>query len=138
MILQVSVLGAYTRYERGVRYARQRVRNVRVGACRCGRAAEAFVRTETGLPGWRELRGTCVACAGGLRLLELREFAGLAGAWVNVTTSVGDRAAAQVGTQAGLPALAAEAALLRARLDEFQERLAELEGDPEGGPWAAG
>jgi hypothetical protein len=143
VILQVSVLGAYTRYERGVRYARQRVRNVRVGACRCGRAAEAFVRTETGLPGWRELRGTCVACAGGLRLLELREFAGLAGAWVNVTTSVGGRVLTQgaqgaQGAEAGLPALAAEAALLRARLDEFQERLAELEGDPEGGPWAAG
>jgi hypothetical protein len=76
-----------------------------------------------------------VACAGGLRLLELREFAGLAGAWVNVTTSVADRAPAQTGPQDGLPALAAEAALLRARLDEFQERLAELEGDPDR-PWA--
>ncbi|WP_431959200.1 hypothetical protein [Actinacidiphila sp. bgisy160] len=31
LVLQVSVLGAYTRYERGTRYARQRVRTVRMG-----------------------------------------------------------------------------------------------------------
>lgn len=126
VILQVSVLGAYTRYERGVRYARQRVRNVRVGACRCGAPAAAFVRTETGLPGWRELRGTCVACADGLRLLGLGDFGRLAG--VQVTTAVAGAVAD--APQELRPSLAAEVAVLRARLDEVQERLAELGDEP--------
>jgi hypothetical protein len=118
VVLQVSVLGAYTRYERGLRYERQRVRTVRVGACRCGRQARAFVRNEpgpgaahlTGVPGvpglpdggdgdpagpdrpvWLPLTATCAACAGGLRMLPLAEFARLAGPWVTVTTSTADR-----------------------------------------------
>lgn len=128
VILQVSVLGAYTRYERGIRYARQRVRNVRVGPCRCGHPAQAFVRTETGLPGWRSLRGTCAACAAGLRLFPLTEFARLAGDWVNVTTDAPVRPADR--RDEVLPQLAAQAALIQARLDQFQERLAELNWPP--------
>ncbi|MFE0628782.1 hypothetical protein ACFW3D_17655 [Streptomyces sp. NPDC058864] len=85
VVLQVSVLGAYTRYERGTRYARQRVRTVRMGACRCGRAARVFVRDGTGPPGWRALTAACRRCAAGLRVLRPAEFARLAGPWVNVT-----------------------------------------------------
>jgi hypothetical protein len=94
VVLQVSVLGAYTRYERGLRYERQRVRTVRVGACRCGRQARAFVRSSEGTvdrPVWLPLTATCAACAGGLRMLPLAEFARLAGPWVTVTTSTADR-----------------------------------------------
>jgi hypothetical protein len=134
VVLQVSVLGAYTRYERGIRYARQRVRNIRVGACGCGHPAEAFVRADNGLPGWRGLRATCVGCAAGLRLLPLTEYARLAGAWVNVTTdAVPDRSRPRQ-RDAALPLLAAEAALLQARLDRFQEQLERLaDPDPEPG-----
>jgi hypothetical protein len=127
VVLTVSVLGAYTRYERGMRYARQRIRSVRVGSCGCGRPAEAFRYADTGLPGWRAVAATCRNCAAGLKLLPFPEFARLAGPAVMLTTDAApDRA---VGPDLLLPQLAAEAALLRARLDLFQERLNRL-ADP--------
>jgi len=88
VVLTVSVLGAYVRYERGTRYARQRVRSVRVGGCGCGRPAEAFGYPGTGLPGWRSVAATCRDCAAGLKLLPFPEFARLAGPAVMVTTDV--------------------------------------------------
>ncbi|MDG4863130.1 hypothetical protein P8605_33835, partial [Streptomyces sp. T-3] len=39
VLLEVAVLGAYIRFERGFRYARQRVRSVTVGPCACGATA---------------------------------------------------------------------------------------------------
>ncbi|MDX6327946.1 MAG: hypothetical protein QOI83_329, partial [Streptomycetaceae bacterium] len=69
----------------------------------------------------------CRNCAAGLKLLPFPEFARLAGPAVMLTTDAApDRA---VGPDLLLPQLAAEAALLRARLDLFQERLNRL-ADP--------
>ncbi|MFJ5213425.1 hypothetical protein ACIP98_01815 [Streptomyces sp. NPDC088354] len=124
VILQVGVLGAYTRYERGMRYARQRVRTVRMAACRCGRPARVFVRDGTGLPGWRGLQANCHVCAAGLRVLTPAEFGRLAGPGVNVT---GEAPHPADSTPPLRQELAAEAAALRARLDHFQERLRRLE-----------
>lgn len=128
VVLRVDVLGAYTRYERGFRYARQRVRAVRAGTCvRCGsRPTEGFTLDGTGVPGWRGLRTSCATCAAGtgLRMLTLPEFARLAGQGVTVATDAVDRT---VVTEELLPQLAAEAVLLQARLDHFAERLARLE-----------
>lgn len=127
VVLRVDVLGAYTRYERGFRYGRQRVRAVNAGAClRCGRPAEGFTLDGTGLPGWRALRATCVPCAAGLRMLTLPEIARLAGPRVTVATDATDRT---VVTADLLPQLAAEAAFLQARLDHFQARLARIQDD---------
>ncbi|NGN68272.1 hypothetical protein G5C51_30790, partial [Streptomyces sp. A7024] len=39
LLLEIAVLGRYIRFERGLRYARQRVRTATVGPCRCGRQA---------------------------------------------------------------------------------------------------
>jgi hypothetical protein len=124
VVVRVDVLGAYTRYERGMRYARQRVRSVKVGPCRCGRSAEGFTRTGAGLPGWRDLTPTCPACAAGLKVLTLPEFARLAGRGVTVTTDAADRT---VVTADLLPRLAAEADLIQARLDHFRAQLSRLD-----------
>ncbi|MFF3943566.1 hypothetical protein ACFYYN_01990 [Streptomyces sp. NPDC001902] len=129
VVLQVSVLGAYTRYERGTRYARQRVRTVRMGACRCGRAARVFVRDGTGLPGWRALTASCRRCAAGLWVLRPAEFARLAGPWVNVTGEPpGPGAAEEALHEEPLhEELLVEAERLREVLDRFQERLERLD-----------
>ncbi|PAZ13026.1 hypothetical protein CLM62_27200, partial [Streptomyces sp. SA15] len=42
VLLEVSVLGRYIRFERGFRYARQRVRTATVGPCACGTVAAAL------------------------------------------------------------------------------------------------
>ncbi|MDX2647099.1 hypothetical protein PV341_26750 [Streptomyces sp. PA03-1a] len=129
VVLQVSVLGAYTRYERGTRYARQRVRTVRMGACRCGRAARVFVRDGTGLPGWRALTASCRRCAAGLWVLRPAQFARLAGPWVNVTGEPpGPGAAEEALLEEPLhEELLVEAERLREVLDRFQERLERLD-----------
>lgn len=131
VVLQVSVLGAYTRYERGTRYARQRVRTVRMGACRCGRAARVFVRDGTGLPGWRALTASCRRCAAGLRVLRPTEFARLAGPWVNVTGEPPGPGAAEEPLH---EELLVEAERLREMLDRFQERLERLDRLEESPP----
>ncbi|MFF7211142.1 hypothetical protein ACFZAU_11495 [Streptomyces sp. NPDC008238] len=153
VVLQVSVLGAYTRYERGTRYARQRVRTVRMGACRCGRAARVFVRDGTGLPGWHGLTAVCRHCAAGLWVLRPADFARLAGPWVNVTGeppapgAAGPRLPGHEDARHGRPPrkdarrdeplreeLLAEADRLRQLLDRFQERLERLDGLEESPP----
>ena len=55
VVLDVLCSGRYFRYERGLRYARQTVRGVRVGRCDCGRAGAAFAGAPTGVVGWRRL-----------------------------------------------------------------------------------
>ncbi|MFF1282177.1 hypothetical protein ACFVY4_15640 [Streptomyces sp. NPDC058299] len=101
VLLEVSVLGAYIRFERGFRYARQRVRTATAGPCACG-----------------------------VRAVALAEFARLAGQGLRVVaggagtgfTPAGPMSAAEPG----VPELVAEAALLQARLDWLQSQLARL------------
>jgi hypothetical protein len=64
VLLDVIVSGRYMRYERGLRYARQRVTAVRVGRCACGHRARVFVEASAGTAGWRRLVAVCASCAG--------------------------------------------------------------------------
>ncbi|WP_425246564.1 hypothetical protein [Streptomyces sp. NEAU-NA10] len=135
VLLDVTVLGAYIRFEHGFRYARQRVRTATVGPCACGAPAVALVDAGWGRPGWRALAPSCATCVGARTSLSPAAFARLAGEGLRVVaaprTGVGDDTARD---DLGVPELAAEAALLQARLDWFQTQLARLgEGGPGGG-----
>ncbi|MFF5855387.1 hypothetical protein ACFY8B_07075 [Streptomyces sp. NPDC012751] len=129
VLLQVAVLGAYIRFERGFRYARQRVRSVTAGPCGCGTGAVALADAGWGRPGWRVLAPVCAGCARGRPSVSLAGFARLAGQGLRVTAAGGTGPAATGSTPAGgpgVPELVAEAALLQARLDWFQIQLARL------------
>ncbi|MFF0228349.1 hypothetical protein [Streptomyces sp. NPDC004629] len=148
VLLEVSVLGACIRFERGFRYARQRVRTAAVGPCACGARAAALADAGWGRPGWRALAPACAGCVRARTSVSLAGFAGLAGAGLRVSATGGrpsrggpaggdvggvlDGAGAAAGF--GVFELVAEAALLQARLDWFQTQLARL-GDrgAEGG-----
>ncbi|WP_405909285.1 MULTISPECIES: hypothetical protein [unclassified Streptomyces] len=132
VLLEVSVLGSYIRFERGFRYARQRVRTATVGPCACGAVAGALADAGWGRPGWRALAAACAGCVRGRTSLSLASFARLAGEGLRVRASGGggvEEAAGLGGSTAGLGVseLVAEAALLQARLDWFQSQLARLD-----------
>ncbi|WP_031477375.1 hypothetical protein [Streptomyces bicolor] len=137
VLLEVTVLGRYIRFERGFRYARQRVRTATVGPCVCGTAAAALADAGWGRPGWRALAPSCAGCLRGRTSVSLAGFARLAAEGLRVVAGKG----VSVGTtdpvpadDLGVPELAAEAALLQARLDWFQAQLARLgEHGPGGG-----
>ncbi|MEV4443389.1 hypothetical protein AB0K09_31220 [Streptomyces sp. NPDC049577] len=133
VVLEVSVLGAYIRYERGMRYARQRVRTVRVGPCAaCGRPATRLADAGWGRPGWWALAADCGGCAPGRTSVTFADFGRLAGEPLTIVTEPGEN---RPGAPGGIGDLMAEAALLQARLDWFQGQLARLTGD--SGPTAA-
>lgn len=142
VVLQVLASGRFIRYEKGLRYARQHVRVMRVGRCSCGGRASVLVDAGSGQPGWRQLRGTCEVCAGMSPALMLATAARLAGHGLRITTDDGWPATA-AGPVAPLPAypleghrhsdpdaevtlLEAEASLLQARLDQLQEHVQRL------------
>ncbi|MFD4597633.1 hypothetical protein ACFWPQ_06290 [Streptomyces sp. NPDC058464] len=136
VLLEVSVLGAYIRFERGFRYARQRVRTATVGPCACGAAAVALADAGWGRPGWRALAAACAGCVRARASVSLAGFARLAGQGLRVIaggagSSDGDGPPV-AGEGFGVPELVAEAALLQARLDWFQSQLARLgeRGEP--------
>ncbi|MET9382406.1 hypothetical protein ABZY09_15320 [Streptomyces sp. NPDC002928] len=134
VLLEVSVLGAYIRFERGFRYARQRVRTATVGPCACGTVPAALADAGWGRPGWRALAAACMGCVRGRTSLSLAAFARLAGDGLRVGAGTGGPAPAAdlvAPDGLGVPELVAEAALLQARLDWFQTQLARL---GEGGP----
>ncbi|MGF0172442.1 hypothetical protein ACQF36_18635 [Streptomyces sp. Marseille-Q5077] len=138
VLLEVTVLGRYLRFERGFRYARQRVRTATVGPCACGTVAAALADAGWGRPGWRALAPSCVGCLRGRTSVSLAEFARLAGERLRVVAGRGVSVASvtdlAVADELGVPELAAEAALLQARLDWFQAQLARLGGHgPDGG-----
>ncbi|GAA3239156.1 hypothetical protein GCM10020256_60050 [Streptomyces thermocoprophilus] len=130
LLLEVTVLGAYIRFERGFRYARQRVRTATAGPCACGATATALADAGWGRPGWRAL-------APRVRRLRAAPYGSVAGR-VRTAGGEGLRVRASGGTpppgaEAGaggpgptVPELVAEAALLQARLDWFQTQLARL------------
>ncbi|MGW0627958.1 hypothetical protein [Streptomyces sp. NPDC002758] len=131
VLLEVSVLGAYIRFERGFRYARQRVRTATVGPCVCGAGAAALADAGWGRPGWHALAPACAGCVRGRTSLSLAGFARLAGDGLRVVAGGGREVAGSEGL--GVPELVAEAALLQARLDWFQTQLARLgEGEGQG------
>lgn len=129
VLLEVRVLGVYIRFERGFRYARQRVRTATVGPCACGAAPAALADAGWGRPGWRVLAASCPLCLRGRTSVSLASFARLAGDGLRV---VAGGAAPVPGAgpagpeELGVPELTAEAALLQARLDWFQTQLARL------------
>ncbi|MFH8770761.1 hypothetical protein [Streptomyces sp. NPDC017958] len=138
VLLEVSVLGAYIRFERGFRYARQRVRTATVGPCVCGATAVALAAADDwGRPGWRGLAPACAGCARGRTSVSLAGFARLAGEGLRVTAGGVGPSAPEAGLTAdgelGVPELVAEAALLQARLDWFQTQLARLGDRGAGG-----
>jgi hypothetical protein len=136
MLLAVAASGRFLRYERGLRYARQRVTAVWAGRCGCGRPATMFTETGAGVSGWRQLAGSCAGCAGGRPGLSLDGFARL----LDGPPVLPDGAAMpgqpagppagpaldEVDREALVPVLTAEVALLQARLDEVQRQLARL------------
>lgn len=136
VLLEVRVLGAYIRFERGFRYARQRVCAATVGPCSCGAGAVALADAGWGRPGWQALAPACAGCVRARTSVPLPGFARLAGHGLRVEAAAAPSAAADGGLTAegelGVPELVAEAALLQARLDWFQTQLARL-GPPGAG-----
>ncbi|MFF8928383.1 hypothetical protein ACF1AO_14045 [Streptomyces longwoodensis] len=133
VLLEVAVLGAYIRFERGFRSARQRVRTATVGPCACGAPAVALADAGWGRPGRRVLAPSCAACVRARTSVSLASFARLAGDGLRVLAAPVVRAGADAfAGSLGVPELTAEAALLQARLDWFQTQLARL-GEPGAG-----
>ncbi|WP_432189368.1 hypothetical protein [Streptomyces sp. Tue6028] len=133
VLLEVAVLGAYIRFERGFRYARQRVRTATVGPCACGAVAGALADAGWGRPGRRALAAACAGCVRGRTSVSLAAFARLAGDGLRVVASRGVQPATDLPEGLGVPELVAEAALLQARLDWFQTQLTRLDDRPSGG-----
>jgi hypothetical protein len=133
LLIEVTAAGRYIRYERGLRYSRQRVRAIRESRCGCGQPGTALAEAGTGLVGWRHLTPVCRRCAATAPpVLTLREFAALAGPAVRVTVPETRPDAPGAPAEAALPGVAgaspiavlsAEIALLHARLDDIQSRL---------------
>jgi hypothetical protein len=146
VLLEVVASGRFIRYERGLRYSRQRVRGVRVGPCGCGRPAAGLVDAGQGLVGWRCLMPSCAACAAHRYLLTFGGFSSRLGGLVPVTADEGaaawpgqvsdDHARPGAPAAGGPPdaeavvALGAEIALVHARLDHLQAQLSRLQGGP--------
>ena len=65
LILEVTASGQYIRYERGLRYSRQRVRAIKQAWCGCGRPGVALADAGSGLVGWRHLAPACDQCVAG-------------------------------------------------------------------------
>ncbi|MFC8129359.1 hypothetical protein [Streptomyces sp. NPDC057302] len=131
-LLEVTVLGAYIRFERGFRYARQRVRTVTVQPCECGARASVLADAGWGRPGWRVVEGVCATCAGRRASLRFAEFARLAGEGLTVAGARPGLVPERAPEAMGVPELVAEAALLQARLDVFQGELARLAEEEKG------
>lgn len=141
VLIEVAVSGRYRRYERGLRYARQRVRSVEIGRCDCGRSAAVLADSGAGSIGWRKLVPVCPTCAGDRPVLTPESFGRLSGGKVTVTTEAnGMGPAVALGTVVGpetagaVAVLGAELALLQARLDEVQQRLDGMTRRTDGTP----
>jgi hypothetical protein len=132
VLLEVVVSGRFVRYDYGLRYARQRVRAVRVGLCGCGRRANAMADSGWGQVGWRRLVPVCAWCARQRPRASFDRLTALLDGRVPVTS---DDAAAPIDAPQPVRAdervavLTAEVALLQARLDDVQTRLRDV-GDP--------
>jgi len=149
VLLEVAASGRFIRYERGLRYSRQRVRAVRVGPCGCGWPAAGLVDAGRGLVGWRYLMPSCAACAMHRYLVTFASFAGRLGGLVPVTADQdatrppgplpqpparpGAPSSDRTPDTAAMAALGAEIALVHARLDHLQAQLSRLQDGPATG-----
>ncbi|MEU7580694.1 hypothetical protein AB0B50_24175 [Streptomyces sp. NPDC041068] len=131
-LLEVTVLGAYIRFERGFRYARQRVRTATVPPCDCGTAASLLADGGWGRPGWWGVESACERCRGTRPAVSVVEFARLAGEGLRVVAAAPTVSAGGL-PGLGMPELMAEAALLQARLDWFQSELGRITKDDDRG-----
>ena len=148
VLLEVVASGRFIRYERGLRYSRQRVRVVRVGPCECGQPAGGLADAGRGLVGWRYLMPSCAVCAASRQVVTFGSFADRLGGLVPV---VPDEDAADgpgqfhgappgpgampldgIADAAAVAALGAEIALVHARLDHLQAQVSRLEGGSSG------
>ncbi len=134
LLLEVTASGRYIRYERGLRYSRQRVRAIRGSWCDCGRPGTALTDAGSGIVGWRQLTPVCMPCTAERPVLLMAEFAARLDGPVRVELApaapagavpapVGARAAAADTRTDAIAVLTAEVALLHARLDDLQSRL---------------
>jgi hypothetical protein len=145
LLIEVAASGRYIRYERGLRYSRQRVRMISGCWCDCGNPGTALTDAGTGLVGWRHLAPFCTRCAVGRPSLTMLEFVARLGGAVRVEqpaagaglSPLGPEPAAPPPSAAPEPAagaaqesadspiaiLTAEIALLHARLDDLQSRM---------------
>ncbi|GAA4542798.1 hypothetical protein [Pseudonocardia xishanensis] len=141
VLLEVFASGRYRRYERGLRYARQRVGAVRIGRCECGRPAELLADSGAGTVGWRKLLPVCGHCAADRPTLTPQRFGELAG--VAQVLQDGTAGAPAPPQQPVAPTattedpgtvalLSAEVAVLHARLDEALARLDALQSKLDG------
>ena len=132
LLLEVTASGRYIRYERGLRYSRQRICAILDAQCGCGRPGTALADGGSGVIGWRHLTPLCAVCTTGRPVLTLEDFTSRLDGPVRLTSpSAGPLAVAPVSADA-VPAsagespfavLSAEIALLHARLDDLQSRL---------------
>jgi hypothetical protein len=156
LLLEVTASGQYLRYERGLRYSRQRIRAILDAQCACGRPGTALADAGSGLIGWRHLAPVCGACAAGRPVLSLSDFTARLDGPVRIASMLSSPVLAAAAPDhpapldpaqkspapagpapagliprdpvpgAGEPpiaVLAAEIALLHARLDDLQSRL---------------
>ena len=137
LLLEVTASGRYIRYERGLRYSRQRVHAILDARCGCGRPGLALTDAGSGLVGWRHLAPACASCAHGRPAVTLHDFAARLDGQVRIapmTSAVplpSNAPAAQdiadlpqvSAAESPIAVLTAEIALLHARLDDLQSRL---------------
>jgi hypothetical protein len=134
LLVEVRASGRYIRYERGLRYSRQRVRAIRESHCECGRAGTMLADAGTGVIGWRHLAPVCGHCAADRApILTLAEFATRTGGSIKVAdsadpgspirSSLDERPLPEGAGESPIAVLSAEIALLHARLDDIQARL---------------
>jgi len=138
LLLEVAASGRYIRYERGLRYSRQRVTVICGSWCDCGNPGTVLADGGSGLVGWRHLTPLCDRCAAGRRALSMTRFAALLDGPVRVDASSGSGISvagatdipdisgmsnSPAGAESPYAVLSAEIALLHARLDDLQSRL---------------
>ncbi len=138
VLLEVEVSGRFIRYEEGLRYSDQRVLAVHLNRCLCGRPASVLVDSGTGVTGWLQLQPCCLRCSGRKKTITPSRFAALLGHPAPVVTAAtppdgepGDRVTDDPVVAGGeadssLGVLAAEVALLQARVDTLQAQLSRL------------
>ena len=146
VLLEVAASGHFIRYDRGLRYSRQRVRAVRVGPCRCSRPANGLVDVGSGLVGWRFLAGACAVCTADRPSITFGEFAACLdqpvpvgtdtgiGAYAGAMMMLSVRSPGEPTPSSSVAVLMAEVALVQARLDDLQARAARFYGDSDGVP----